>query len=311
LTGFEVLRSAAQTIGVPIVSIGLPTFNRSQSLKIAIDSVLAQDCRDIELIISDNASTDSTQELCLKCSANDARIRYIRQLANQGAGANFKTVLTEARGKYFMWISDDDWLDPSYVSRCLAELDADASLALVCGASMYIGDPGHETVGVTVSAMQDSAFDRVLHFYSKVNDNGTFYGLARRDVLLKYPPPNVLGGDWLHVARLALFGKIKTLDDVFINRSRAGASADVRLLARAHGMSERAARQPHRSIARTVAMDIGFRSSEYSRLGFIRRWILALRSARAVHRRFVVSDMSSEPWSVRVRKKLTRSLRPT
>jgi glycosyltransferase involved in cell wall biosynthesis len=292
----------------PLVTIGLPTFNRCASLRVAVDSILAQDLSDFELVISDNASSDSTQDLCRDYSACDERVRYIRQPINQGAIPNFQTVLSKARGRYFMWLSDDDWLDPTYLSRCAAELSANADHSLVCGATKYSDEAGHEYVGVTVSAMQDSAFDRVLRFYSKVNDNGTFYGLARRDMLIEHPIPNVLGGDWLHVAKLALLGKIRTLDDVFIHRSRVGASADVRALARAQGMSERAARQPHRTIARSIVMDIGYKSEEYARLGISKRWILALRSARAVYRRFVVPDSSHDAWPVRIGKRLTRSL---
>jgi glycosyltransferase involved in cell wall biosynthesis len=292
----------------PLVTIGLPTFNRAGSLRIAVESVLAQDLRDFELVISDNASSDSTQRLCSDYSARDRRIRHIRQPTNQGASANFQSVLAEARGQYFMWLSDDDWLDPYYLSRCAAELSSNADCSLVCGAAKYADEAGHEYVGVTVSAMQDSPFERVLRFYSKVNDNGTFYGLAHRQVLLEHPMPHVLGGDWLHVAKLALLGKIRTLDDVFIHRSRSGASADVRALARAQGMSERAARQPHRTIARTIAMDIGYKSKDYARLGTLNRWVLALRSARAVHKRFVVPDGSRDAWPVRLGKQLTRSL---
>jgi hypothetical protein len=173
--------------------------------------------------------------------------------------------------------------------------------SLVSGTALYADHNGPEVRGVAISAMQSSGFERVLHYYSKVNDNGTFYGLARRDVLLQHPVPNVLGGDWLHVAKLALLGKVKTLDDVFVHRSRTGASANVRSLARAQGMSERAARQPHRVIARAIATDIGYKSKEFASIGVLKRWILALRSARAVRKRFVIPNTLGDVWLDHVR----------
>jgi glycosyltransferase involved in cell wall biosynthesis len=302
-------RHRKEGITRPVVSIGLPTFNRSKSLGLAIDSILAQDLRDFELVISDNASSDSTESICRKYCRRDDRIRYIRQPANRGASTNFQTVLLESSGEYFMWLSDDDWLDPAYLSRCVGELSGNAELALVCGLAKYVDEHGREYPGIAMNLLQDSACERVLRFYGKVNDNGTFYGVARREMLVSNPMPEVLGGDWLLVATLALLGKVRTLEDVFIHRSRVGISADVRSLARALGMSDSAARQPHRAIAVTIAKDIAYRSRAFTRLGFTKRWLLAVRSARAIHRRFVVSNHPLDSWPMRTYTRLTRKIR--
>jgi glycosyltransferase involved in cell wall biosynthesis len=293
----------------PLVSIGLPTFNRAHSLGRAIDSILTQDLKDFELVVSDNASTDSTQDLCRDYAARDGRVKYIRQPTNQGASANFQTVLTESRGKYFMWLSDDDWLDPSYLSRCVEALSTDAELSLVCGTAKYIDESGREHPGIAMNLLHDSAPERVLRFYGRVNDNGTFYGVMLRERLLANPMQNVLGGDWLLVATLALSGKIRTLENVSIHRSRGGVSADVRALARAHGLSERASREPHRAIATTIFKEIAFRSAEFSQLDLPNRWLLAARCARAIRKRFVVSDSRSLAWPRRMRSRLARVVR--
>src|SRR5229473_2324672 len=102
----------------PLVTIGLPTYNRASELKRAVESVLAQDYSNLELVISDNASTDDTQLVCERFCAQDNRIRYIRQPTNRGAAANFHEVLQRAGGEFFMWLGDDDWLDSSYVAQC-------------------------------------------------------------------------------------------------------------------------------------------------------------------------------------------------
>jgi glycosyltransferase involved in cell wall biosynthesis len=290
----------------PLISVGLPTFNRDHSLRRAIASVLTQDCRDLELVISDNASSDTTQRICSEYSSLDNRIRYIRQTVNQGASANFRTVLTEARGQYFMWLSDDDWLSPSYLSRCLSVLQESADIALVCGTARYTDEGEHGSTGVILNLLQDSPTHRVLSFYRQVNDNGTFYGLSRRETVLRYPMQDVLGGDWLFMAALAFHGKIQTLEDVYINRSSTGASADVRSLAKRYGFSERAARQPHRAIALTIARDIALTSPVFARLGAISRWSLAARSALAIHKRFVEADGRTRKLAGRIRARVKR-----
>src|SRR5438552_18501845 len=82
----------------PLISIGLPTYNRSATLAKAIESVLSQDYRNIELLISDNASTDDTEAICLKVARQDKRVKYLRQQTNQGPVANFREVLRRSGG---------------------------------------------------------------------------------------------------------------------------------------------------------------------------------------------------------------------
>jgi len=93
---------------IPRVSIGMPVYNGEKFIRDALDSLLAQTFTDFELIISDNASTDDTEAICRGYAAKDARIRYVRQAENLGAAANFKFVLDEAVGEYFMWAAHDD-----------------------------------------------------------------------------------------------------------------------------------------------------------------------------------------------------------
>lgn len=92
----------------PKVSIGMPVYNGEPFIREALDSLLAQTFTDFELIISDNASTDDTEEICQNYASKDSRIRYIRQPKNLGASYNFQFVLDEAVGEYFMWAAHDD-----------------------------------------------------------------------------------------------------------------------------------------------------------------------------------------------------------
>lgn len=96
----------------PKISIGMPVYNGSEYIRQAIDSLLVQSFTDFELIISDNASTDDTQEICKEYAKKDCRICYIRQLRNLGAFLNFKFVLEKATGEFFMWAAIDDLRSP-------------------------------------------------------------------------------------------------------------------------------------------------------------------------------------------------------
>lgn len=107
-----------------LVSIGIPVYNGQRFLRRAIDSLLFQDYKNIEVIISDNASTDKTFQICKEYAERDARILLNRNANNIGAINNFRLVLEKAKGKYFMWAAADDYWHPEFVSSLLKELDA-------------------------------------------------------------------------------------------------------------------------------------------------------------------------------------------
>src|SRR5215207_1517689 len=108
---------------LPRVSVGLPVYNGENYLAEAIDSVLAQTYQNFELIISDNASTDSTEEICRDYAARDRRIRYFREPQNRGAAWNFNHTFELARGEYFKWVAHDDVIGPQYLARTVDQLD--------------------------------------------------------------------------------------------------------------------------------------------------------------------------------------------
>lgn len=103
----------------PLVTIGIPTYNRGdERLQRVLDAACNQDWKNIEILVSDNASSDGTEELMRNVS--DPRVRYIRQAENIGANANFNFLLQEARGEWFLLFHDDDLIDPDFVSSCLS-----------------------------------------------------------------------------------------------------------------------------------------------------------------------------------------------
>jgi glycosyltransferase involved in cell wall biosynthesis len=101
----------------------MPVFNGGAYLRESLDSILGQSFGDFDLVISDNASTDGTEDICRGYSALDRRIRYIRQPRNLGATANYNTVFGEARGKYFKWASSNDKCCPGFFEKCIRVLE--------------------------------------------------------------------------------------------------------------------------------------------------------------------------------------------
>jgi glycosyltransferase involved in cell wall biosynthesis len=96
----------------------------------AIGSVLRQSFSDLELIISDNGSTDRTEEICRRYAARDPRISYHRQPKNRGVSFNYRRAFELARGEYFQWLAHDDVLAPDFLQKCVAALDQDPGAVL-------------------------------------------------------------------------------------------------------------------------------------------------------------------------------------
>ena len=126
----------------PLVSIGLAVYNGENYIREALDSLLNQTFQDFELIISDNASTDRTSEICLEYAARDQRIRYERSPINRGAAWNQNQVAFLARGKYFKLASHDDICAPEFLEKCLQPLEADDSIVLSYPQTHIIDETG-------------------------------------------------------------------------------------------------------------------------------------------------------------------------
>jgi glycosyltransferase involved in cell wall biosynthesis len=269
----------------PLVSVGIPTYNRAAKLARAAESVLAQTHRNIELVISDNASQDSTQEVCGEFAERDSRVRCLRSQVNRGPTANFNTVFGELRGDYAMVLSDDDWLDREYVARCLEELRRRPQLVLVCGRARYLADGAVVKRGVEMQLVQPSPAARVLHYVGDVDENGVFYGLMPTSVLRRaLPLRNVLGNDWLLAAAVAAQGPLVTIDGAAINRETGGTSADFPRLVDTLGLPRWQAAVPHLVIAAQLFADIAWRAPVYRGLPAVRRVALALGAAWAAIR---------------------------
>jgi glycosyltransferase involved in cell wall biosynthesis len=134
------MRELAPDGRLPRVSIGMPVYNGAGSLPEVLESLAGQTMRGLEIILSDNASTDDTADICRRFAARDPRIRYFRQPATVPVTDNFSFVLAQARAPYFMWAAHDDLRDADYVERLAAALDRSDGAILAFGDVVEIVD---------------------------------------------------------------------------------------------------------------------------------------------------------------------------
>ncbi len=217
------------------VSVGLPVYNGERYLETALESLVSQTHEDLEIVISDNASTDRTQEICEKYAAADPRVRYLRQSVNRGAAANHNIVVLMSTAPYFRWYAYDDRMDPRCIERCAAALDADDSIVLAWPRTVVIDEAGDETGRYRVDLPWDnrSALSRVRSLLGPRTDESLLhmcypvYGVMRRDALLD---TRLLGtnnaADTVLLVELALRGGWTQLPEwLFYNRRHADSSA--------------------------------------------------------------------------------------
>jgi len=171
---------------IPHVSVGLPVCNGERFVAQAVESILSQTFRDIELIISDNASTDATERICREYAERDSRIRYYRSEQNRGAAWNHNRVVELARGKYFKWQCHDDYCDPTFIEKCLAGIRGDPSVMLCYPRFVRVDEQGRR-LGVKSSRVVGDAEPHMRHrsLIYRRDSCEEIYGIARTAVLRK------------------------------------------------------------------------------------------------------------------------------
>ena len=200
----------------PRVSVGLPVYNGERYLREAIDAILGQTFKDLELIISDNASTDATEQICRGYVAIDARVRYYRNIKNRGAARNFNRVLDVARGEYFKWAAVDDLISLDNIERCVEALEQNPRGVLAYALATHIDAAGEAFSSDGVLGPVGFRGDRVARFKQLLHrfndDSGVsgpmiLFGTYRRAALARVRPMGrYFASDLVLLAELALIG---------------------------------------------------------------------------------------------------------
>jgi len=225
-------------INDPKVSVGLPVYNGQNYIERALDSILTQDFDDFELIISDNASEDKTEDICRRYAAKDRRIRYYRNGVNIGASGNYNKVFSLARGKYFKWAAHDDECHTTFLRRCVEAIEsAPDSVVMVYPQAELIDEKGKP---VRKGSDRIGSKDRRPHrrlacLLRSLSLCDPVFGLIKTEYLRKTGVIGpFFGADYVLLAELAMHGEILELDEILFRlRSHSGRSMKANPSARA------------------------------------------------------------------------------
>jgi glycosyltransferase involved in cell wall biosynthesis len=205
--------AALMTSPAPRVSIGVAVYNGENFLEGTLDSILGQTYTDLEVIISDNGSTDRSAAICEQYAKRDRRLRYHRNQANVGATRNHNLVFQMARGEYFKWNAHDDPCAPSFISRCVEALDRDPSAVLAYPRARIIDQHGDEIdpgdgYDPTATLGSPSVLGRLREAISSRHRTFPIFGLIRASALRRTPLfEGYSHSDRILMTRLALMGR--------------------------------------------------------------------------------------------------------
>ena len=205
----------------PEVSVGMPVYNGERWLAEAIESILDQSFDRLELIISDNDSTDGTEEICRSYAARDPRVRYLRQEKNLGASDNYNFVFRSARAPYFKWASSNDICHERFLESCLAQFRDRPDLALCYPrARLFIEQPEDgEDYHDGLDLPEDSPCRRFERLVSEMALNNVMNGVIRSEVLGRTPLIKpYYSSDIVLMAEVALHGKVAEVPEFLFFR---------------------------------------------------------------------------------------------
>lgn len=214
----------------PRLSIGLPVYNGGRFLLRTLNCLLTQTYDDFELIICDNASTDTTQQICRHAAKHDARVRYVRAERNLGAIANFNRTVELGRAPLFKWAAHDDCYAASYLEECMEILDRDPEVVLAHTATVFIDDAGREFMHDPASGAYSGPWFGGYQYPDSVDIGNSsrpstrlwqvlsqslwgthMFGVIRRPILVRTQLlRNFVSSDRTMLAELALLGRFAT-----------------------------------------------------------------------------------------------------
>jgi glycosyltransferase involved in cell wall biosynthesis len=182
------LRDGAWSEQTPLVTVGVPVYNGGQWLETSLACLRDQTYRDVEVLVYDNCSEDTTSEIAQRFCAEDARFRYFRQPENKGALRNFLEVMQAARSPYFMWRAADDISDLNYIETLLALLQNHPERDLAAPRIVNAFADGRVSVDHRVSSSieRGGAMGRLAQTF--LCHPGWYYGLYRRQAIVEVWP---------------------------------------------------------------------------------------------------------------------------
>ncbi len=206
---------------LPLVSIGVPVYNGAHSIGRVLQYLSLQTYENLEIIVSDNCSTDGTVAIVKEFMRKDSRVKLFINSYNRGSLINFNDVLDKSNGKYFMWVAHDDSHELSFVEKCVDTLERDDE-AVLCAPSMQMVSL---TNGTKIWSCNLNSFLHKRHIWQRFRETinhfpaVAIYGLYRTESAKSTNLlPKLMGGDLLFIQQLSLKGPFIGLSENLFTR---------------------------------------------------------------------------------------------
>ena len=213
-----------------MISIGLPVYNGEQFLPKKFNSLLSQTFQNFEIIVSDNASTDTTKSICESFMKKDSRIKYFKQEKNLGVIANYNFVLEKANGEYFVWTAADDIMDTNFLEKLIQKLQQNKQ-AIACMSNIkFHGITENnfkkfnkllQKIGLSFRPFShfpiSGSYEKKINLFLKTLPWHLFYSVYKTEVLKKTTLIKLAGFDALPILNSLKFGDIEVVHDVFLD----------------------------------------------------------------------------------------------
>lgn len=191
----------------PLVSIGMPVYNEESYILASITALLNQDYENIEIVLSDNGSTDKTSDICEEMARNHSNITFNKFDTNVGITKNFNYVLEQSHGKYFMWAAGHDLWSKNYISECVNMMLMNPLSVISFGSSQWIDQNDHIMDSRQFGWADTRGLDIISRYvYAFWGNMHPILGIIKRDKLIIKPAINTAGTDLILLCRLSLEG---------------------------------------------------------------------------------------------------------
>lgn len=210
----------------PLVSVGIPTYNRPDGLKRTLECILAQTYTNLEILVSDNASPNpEVEKIAREFASRDSRIIYYRQEENKGAVFNFKFVLKQAHGKFFMWAADDDYFATTdLISKLVSTAQENNCLLVFPNVNIVNKENSQTQKNVMTNVFKNCETDRdYIAAWCGYGKGYPIYGLFDLSKKFLYYSNNRFDEDFAYynegpmLHRAFLYGGVRFVENVSIN----------------------------------------------------------------------------------------------
>lgn len=202
------------------VTVGVPTYNNEATIAATLDSILAQTVTDIEVIISDDGSTDDTWEICRRYEHHDRRIKVFKQQTNLYY-MNFRFLLEQASAAYFAWLAGDDTWSPTYLEECAKRLDDRPDVVGCVSRCQFVAEGKPTCLSNGTASLDGEWSANVARYLRSPGDNTRMYGVFRLHALRASFPDKIMHAyDWALSAATLKYGKHVELPKVLMTRQQ-------------------------------------------------------------------------------------------